>query len=502
MTKPANQKPLHPNRMILGSEVLRGLTSEREFALEAERARRFTTIAAARAGIPKNSPMLRSMLQSSESEEDVSSPDDFKFETIEVHHSTKRDGIASLIEPLDPGEFFTRQHKCRTHMLFRGPSGRFSHLIGWDDLADLLRTGNLQQGQLNVTMADQTVRNTDYLRSFQPASGKFKYGNQQLRKINEQGLNFLLRNGASLIINGIGDVHGKLNRFFSSVANDLGTFTNANLYVSWRDVQAFPTHWDDHDVYIMQIEGSKIWNLYGAKRKSPLSKDAEPNVTPPTEKLWTGRLESGDVLYIPRGCWHDAIVPEDCAGQGSMHVTLSFKEFHVLDIIDWVQYEIIKNWDHTRIYVPRNAESGLAEGYFRELRQAILEVLDNEPERAFDDYLRTRWCEEPNIQIGRWIEPWVDPRWSDYRLTLRGLPQARIETNTEEGTFTLAANTRLITFDLRCLDIIQHLFDNGGGSVGELREFDLEKFDAQFVEQFLIHLVKQDVVFAELPNSD
>ncbi len=501
MTETASQKPLYANQMLLNSEHLRGLNTANEFRMESERQRRFTNIAAARAGLSSKDPMLQAMLHSSRAEDSEISPDSFKLETFEVDRVSQSDGFGSVVEPFSPEEFFTRQYQQRTHMLFRGPSDRFSHLIGWNDLTVLIRSANFQPKQLNVVISNQTINDADYIRSFQSAGGQSDPRKLKPRVFDENRLNYLLRNGASLLINSIGDVHSGINRFISSISNSLGTFTSGNLYASWRDVKAFPTHWDDHDVYILQLHGSKIWNLYGELRESPLPKDVEPNVKVPSKPQWSGRLESGDVLFIPRGGWHDAVVPEDFVGQGSMHLTLSFKEFYSSDVINWLTYKIIKDWDRARINVPRNAEPGLADEYFRELRDAVVEVLDHEPVREFDDYLRARWREETNLQIGAWIEPWNDPQWHRYRLKLRGFHQARVESNAQASTFTLTANRRSTVFDLRCLDVIQHLLDNESVSVSDLRAFDLERFNEKFMDEMIIHLVRQDIVVAELPES-
>ncbi len=501
MTKLNQNKPLYANKMLLDSESLGGLSTEQEFRVEAERNRRFTMMSAARAGLTIQDPMLKAMLHSTGYGDSACPPEKFKLETFEVNSPTQRDGFESLIEPLSQEDFFSRQYRRRTHMLFRGPSDRFSHLIGWNDLTVLFRSGNFHEKQLGVVLANQVVRETDYLRDLRSAIGTSKYGRTELRKVNEQGLHFLLRNGASLIINAIGDVHDRLSCYFSTISNSLGSYASANLYISWRDAQAFRTHWDDHDVYVMQVYGSKIWNLYGETGEAPLPKDSVPNVQAPTKPMWTGRLESGDLLFIPRGCWHDAIVPEDRAGQASMHLTITFKEFHSSDVLDWLHCKMIQEWGGARLNVPRNASPDLAKEYFRELRQALAEAIDDDSAEDFDDYIRSRWREETKVHIGPWIEPWSDPQWDRYRLSLRGVQQASIKSDGQNGTFKLTAQGRTSTFDSRCLSIIQRLFDSSGISVEELKAFDPESYNAKFMDQFLTQLLKQDIVVAELPEN-
>ena len=91
-----------------------------------------------------------------------------------------------------------------------------------------------------------------------------------------------------------------------------------NAYAGWRTSHGFDLHWDDHDVFILQVAGRKQWKVYGMTRKYPLAVDVEPTVEKPDAPLWEGMLEDGDLLYIPRGWWHVA-TPLD---EPTLHLTV------------------------------------------------------------------------------------------------------------------------------------------------------------------------------------
>jgi lysine-specific demethylase/histidyl-hydroxylase NO66 len=100
---------------------------------------------------------------------------------------------------------------------------------------------------------------------------------------------------------------------------ELNFATQVNAYFTPPESQGFVPHYDEHDVLIMQIRGSKIWHLYdgidvpprAAMRHEPVAADALPS---PTDVL----LEVGDVLYLPGGRVHAA----EATSEVSVHLTV------------------------------------------------------------------------------------------------------------------------------------------------------------------------------------
>ena len=94
--------------------------------------------------------------------------------------------------------------------------------------------------------------------------------------------------------------------------------TQSNIYLTPKNAQGFATHYDSHDVFILQFEGSKTWRIYNnamplADKSTAFVKEGfEPG---PIEDEFT--LHQGDVLYVPRGIVHDAY----CTNENSGHIT-------------------------------------------------------------------------------------------------------------------------------------------------------------------------------------
>lgn len=100
---------------------------------------------------------------------------------------------------------------------------------------------------------------------------------------------------------------------------ELNFATQVNAYFTPPESQGFVPHYDEHDVLIMQLRGSKIWHLYdgidvaprAALRHEPVAADVLPS---PTDVC----LKVGDVLYLPGGRVHAA----EATSEVSVHLTV------------------------------------------------------------------------------------------------------------------------------------------------------------------------------------
>jgi len=82
--------------------------------------------------------------------------------------------------------------------------------------------------------------------------------------------------------------------------------------------QGAKPHYDTHDVFVLQVAGSKSWTIYGTPVESPLAgQDFDAAVHALGAVTLQFELHAGDVAYIPRGVAHDARSSEDV----SLHIT-------------------------------------------------------------------------------------------------------------------------------------------------------------------------------------
>jgi hypothetical protein len=133
-------------------------------------------------------------------------------------------------------------------------------------------------------------------------------------------------------------VLGGVERFVRAIASlahsievELNFPIQVNAYITAPGSQGLVPHYDDHDVLILQIQGSKIWHLYDGPDVPPREMQPEKNKAVAIDglPLLTDLcLEVGDVLYLPRGRLHAA----ETNAEPSVHLTFGLHPPTVLTL--------------------------------------------------------------------------------------------------------------------------------------------------------------------------
>ena len=153
-----------------------------------------------------------------------------------------------------------------------------------------------------------------------------------------------LRKGASLVLNDLIYFSNEIEK----LASDLQSITNgrcqANLYFSMQSHQAFAPHFDTHDVFALHCEGEKIWNIYENFEKDPINhpiykQELNDKTEKPGKIIDQVLLKPGDLLYLPRGQFHDALASKN----GAMHIAFGITYLKPIDIFQYYYDQLIIN---------------------------------------------------------------------------------------------------------------------------------------------------------------
>jgi ribosomal protein L16 Arg81 hydroxylase len=150
---------------------------------------------------------------------------------------------------------------------------------------------------------------------------------------NEPGLlalRHMQAQGKTILVHSLQERSAAVAALCRSLEMTLCHPVHVNLYLTPRGTQGFGPHFDDCDVFIVQIDGFKHWRLYGPEQDLPLQ-GAHGDV--PRERLTSPaqevRLNSGDLLYLPRGHVHEAFTSQ----QASLHLTIGVEVFRWADLL-------------------------------------------------------------------------------------------------------------------------------------------------------------------------
>src|SRR3546814_10732308 len=125
----------------------------------------------------------------------------------------------------------------------------------------------------------------------------------------------------SVILNDIDALAPGVRQLANELQEATGGRSQANLYFSMSQRQAFGPHCDVHEVFAVHCNGEKVWNLYENREEAPVNHpsfqfgdaERERRAGKVAEQI---RMQPGDLLYIPRGRYHDAMASE----HGALHI--------------------------------------------------------------------------------------------------------------------------------------------------------------------------------------
>src|SRR5215210_7119987 len=208
--------------------------------------------------------------------------------------------LSSLIAPVAEEEFRSRYWERQPLVVHRQQSDYYDGLFNLQDFEEAL------------------TRSPDYVKLANAATQK----NKSYQSVVTEGVEAVLgdmRDGGTLVLDQLHHRDPKLRLLCRVLAAEVGHRFQTNLYLTPAHGKGFTPHWDNHDVFILQVVGSKDWKIEKQRRALPGKGEAMGDEGRELRgDLDSFVLEQGDVIYIPRGFVHAA----ECGSEPSLHITL------------------------------------------------------------------------------------------------------------------------------------------------------------------------------------
>lgn len=385
--------------------------------------------------------------------------------------------FAELLAPLN-SETFLQNCWGQTYRHFPGTPGRFSRLLPWRALNQILRHHRLDFPRFRLIREGQPIPAGSFI-SYQTSRRK-----TQIPRLRDADLTGHLRSGATLVLDAVDELYEPITTLAEDFERVFRVRIQVNAYAGWRTSHGFDLHWDDHDVFIIQVAGRKDWKVYGMTRKYPLAKDVAPNLDPPEKPLWEGPLEDGDVLYIPRGWWHVA-TPLD---EPTLHLTFGVHHPTGADLLSWFA-DRMRASDDVRRDLPRFASPAGQAAFLHRIRETFLHEWRSDLIETYFEDLDARAEPRPRFSF-----PWsatrdaLPPETEPFFLKWNAARAISAEPN-RDREFAMALNGRRWRFAESARPIIELLVQKSCCSPAELCEAVCHTLDCKTVRVFLGELV-------------
>lgn len=300
-----------------------------------------------------------------------------------------KDGVASagdleplgeLVAPHDPARFLSEIYERAPLRVSGKDRDRFKSLISIGEIDDLLSRQPFFDDEIEMARAEPRLSPDDFLRRGEADRGAVAR---------------LFQEGATIILPQLHRRVRALAEFCRALEAIFSAHVQTNIYLTPANAQGFQTHYDNHDVFILQVEGTKRWRLYDSPAGVPFRGERfTPGQFAPGEPSEEFVLEPGDVLYVPRGLMHDAISE---AGAPSLHVTTGLIVKTWADfLLEAVSEAALRDPELRRALPPGHHRADFDRGVLRERFETALDAaregadIEAVADLFADTFLRTR----------------------------------------------------------------------------------------------------------------
>ncbi|HEY0078983.1 MAG TPA: cupin domain-containing protein [Pyrinomonadaceae bacterium] len=395
------------------------------------------------------------------------------------------DYLERLLEPCLPADFLASVW-AKKHFYVRGWPGKFSPLLPWKQLNEILRRHRLDFPRLRLMRDGKSLPTSSYLR-YASGGGSRKTPVPRLRSAE---LERHLREGATLVLDAVDELYRPLEELAEGLELTFRERVQINTYAGWRTSRGFDLHWDDHDVFILQVAGRKRWSVYGMTRPHPLVGDANVNPKPTGAPVWEETLEDGDLLYIPRGHWHVAL-PLD---EPTLHLTVGIHNRTGLDLLGWLTGRLRAS-EIFRKDLPRFAGATERAAYLEDLRA---ELLNNWDASLLEGYLgELDESAEPRPRPGLPYAATDALLPPSTNAVVRLLAPRPLELHLNDGVIEFSCMKRKWRFAREAELILRPLAERRASTVSELCEAARGRLEEKRVLAFLRELAAHGLVAVE-----
>jgi hypothetical protein len=201
---------------------------------------------------------------------------------------------------------------------------RFDDLLSVSDVDSQLSGGGLRWPAVRLVRDGEVIERSQWTK-------KMRTGSTSVDDVVHAARVFaLFDDGATIVLQGLQQWWHPLSRFCRDIERVLGHAVQANAYLSPPGTAGLAPHHDTHDVFVLQVHGTKHWTVREPVLDDPLPRHHSRHEQAAAQPvLFEADLRAGDCLYLPRGVVHSAATQTGA----SLHLTIGVLAMTVHDLL-------------------------------------------------------------------------------------------------------------------------------------------------------------------------
>lgn len=234
--------------------------------------------------------------------------------------------LDALLAPYSARDFM-KKNFGKSYIHIKGDAAKTAPVMTFDRMSELMSMTSIwTPASIMVVLDRKNILPEKYCSVAPGSAGGLRPDPEKIQS--------WIRRGASIVLNDIDELSPEVKSIARTLEEATGGLTQANLYFSMRQRQAFGPHYDTHDVFALHCCGEKVWRIYEGRADGPINHPSFKKSGPEFEKM-VGELAEevtlrpGDLLYLPRGVYHDALASDN----GAVHIAFGVNLPKYLDLL-------------------------------------------------------------------------------------------------------------------------------------------------------------------------
>jgi ribosomal protein L16 Arg81 hydroxylase len=353
--------------------------------------------------------------------------------------------LSTVLAPVPVDEFLST-YWLKQHLFCRGESDRFSPLLSWTELNRILEHHWRETYRFRLALQGRDLDPATYadLDGFTP-------------RIRSKDVTDHLRRGATLSFDAIDEVHAPLTQLSEQFERLFRGGTKINIYAGWRALHGLDLHRDNQEIFILQLDGRKRWLVYGFSIDGIDRGQLATTSVPPAGAVLDRVLQPGDLLYIPRGCYHLAVP----MNEPTLHLTLGVKNPRAADLQRWM-IDRERDTEVAQRDLPVFATADERLRYADEIRRMTFGNLDADLVEQYFLETGSNFKPRPSFSLPYSATPELLPPGDDFVVRLNDRVRA-VADGSEAGPYRVRFGGRLLQFPRGMQWIVERL--EGGSPV-------------------------------------